>query len=158
MSDHTGRLRALSMAREAHKGQVDKAGRDYFRFHLIKVAKIVKERGGSDDAVTVAILHDILEDTDVTYRKLALQFGMVITDAVYELTKQPSEKYFQYIDRVVEKGGITVEVKIADTIDHLDDVSHISGSLIERYVKAAIKLGIGEEITMTEAPAGVWDA
>jgi len=138
------------MAREAHKGQVDKAGKDYFRFHLLKVAKLVRERGGSEDAVIVAILHDILEDTEVTYRKLLLQFGTVIADAVWVLTKLPSEKYFQYIDRVVHVGGLAKEVKIADTIDHLDDTSHISGSLIERYVKAAMKLGIGEEVTMTD--------
>ena len=147
--DHTSRLRALSMAREAHKGQLDKAGRDYFRFHLIKVARVVVGRGGSNEAVVVAILHDILEDTDVTYRQLVLAFGEVVADAVDDLTRREWETYAGYIERVADVGGLAKEVKIADIIDHLEDVSHIPGSLIERYVTAAVKLGVAEEVLMS---------
>ena len=149
MIDHTDRLRALGMARAAHKGQVDKAGRDYFRFHLLKVAKLVKERGGSEAAIITAILHDIVEDTDITLVDVLVGFGLDVSDAVDALTRREDETYYDYIDRVVDAGGIAREVKIADVIDHLEDVSHIPGSLIERYVTAAVKLGIAEEVLMS---------
>jgi (p)ppGpp synthase/HD superfamily hydrolase len=60
---------ARELARRAHRGQQDKAGRDYFEGHLVPIASAAKLFG--PDAVAAAWLHDVLEDTDVTIEDLA---------------------------------------------------------------------------------------
>lgn len=55
---------ARELARRAHHGQRDKAGRDYFEGHLLPIATASAAFGG--EVVAAAWLHDVLEDTNVT--------------------------------------------------------------------------------------------
>ena len=89
----------------------------------------------------VALLHDIVEDTDMTIKEISEYFPH-IWSAVDALSKREGEKYFDYIDRCIKTSyyDMALYVKIADTWDHLEEsfvggVQVISDSMIKRYKK-----------------------
>jgi guanosine-3',5'-bis(diphosphate) 3'-pyrophosphohydrolase len=81
-------LRAVEFAVRKHHGQMRKYGVDEpYVLHCIRVAMGVAHIG--EPAVTAALLHDVLEDTDTSYQELEQAFGTVIADIVAELTDPP---------------------------------------------------------------------
>lgn len=105
-------LRAFVLALEAHRGQKDKAGRCYI-WHPIRVAK--KVRG--ETLKTVALLHDTIEDTYVSFPLLERKFGIEVAVAVDSLSRRKGEDLQVYLERV--KGNeIARQVKIADLLDN----------------------------------------
>lgn len=88
----------VSIAREAHAGQLDKMGRDYFDAHLTPIAGGAKLF--SEQAEAAAWLHDVLEDTDVTADQL-LSLGVPpeVVAAVQSVTRRSTESYEQLIER-----------------------------------------------------------
>lgn len=114
---------AYFLAVSAHRGQKDKAGEDY-----IEHSKRVAEKFNSYIIKTIAILHDVLEDTWVTEEMLRNMFPERIVDAVVYLTRKEGESYKQYIERMCEprkthydeSGYWAREVKIADLTDNMD--------------------------------------
>lgn len=113
---------ALSIAVEVHKGQVDKMGLPYI-LHPIAVASKVDTL----ELKTIAILHDTIEDTDVTAEYL-LEKGIPqeLVDAVVLLSKPKDEEYEHYVRRVKENPLAKV-VKLAD-LSHNTDPSRAAGS------------------------------
>lgn len=106
---------ALAIASRAHSGQCDKAGNDYIS-HPLRVA----ERCRSPKAKIVALLHDTIEDTDVTAPYLLEQgFPREIVDAVLSVTRSEDEPYDDYVHRV-SANPIGREVKRADLEDNMD--------------------------------------
>lgn len=126
---------ALSVAKKAHAGQVDKAGEDYIK-HPIAVSEKVK----SEDEKIVALLHDTLEDTDLEYILIEDLFGETIADSVLTMTHKDEEEYFDYILRV-KQNPIARAVKIAD-LTHNMDLTRIPNPTekdfkrVEKYRKA----------------------
>ena len=126
---------ALSVAKEAHAGQVDKAGVDY-----IDHPTAVAEKVAAEDEKIVALLHDTLEDTDLTYDSIRDLFGETVADAVRTMTHRDDEDYFDYIRRV-KQNPISRAVKIAD-LDHNMDLSRLPRitdkdlKRVEKYRKA----------------------
>ena len=109
-------LKALSIAKRAHRGQTDKGGMPYW-LHPYRVGLSVAEYG--EDAMVVGFLHDVVEDTDITLRHLSyIGFWPHILDAVGALTRKEGESYKEYIGRV-ENNTIAMPVKIADLTDNL---------------------------------------
>ena len=101
--------KALAIASEAHKGQKDRGGAPYI-LHPINVANRCK----SDRAKVVALLHDVVEDSNVTLKDLddaGFPKDMVI--AVSFLTKKSYERYETYIISI-SNNELATEVKIAD--------------------------------------------
>ena len=137
---------AMMVAKLAHKGQFDKAGEDYFLGHVTRVVGKVAQShdlvnsGHLPQAVSVAYLHDVVEDTDVTIYDLANVFEDDIAAAVGVLTRKKDEQYFAYIHRVahtsISFARIARRVKIADLEDHLERKEFIPESLVKRYEKA----------------------
>lgn len=70
-------------------------------------------------AATVAMLHDIVEDTDTTLEDLKYQFSQEILDAVDHMTHRKGEKYADYIGRV-SVNDLARAVKIADLQDNMN--------------------------------------
>lgn len=106
---------ALRIAIRAHEGQQDKSGREYV-MHPICVA----ERCKDTRAKIVALLHDTIEDTDVTIEYLRKEgFPEEIIDAVLSVTKQEGENYEDFVRRAA-RNAIGKEVKIADLEDNMD--------------------------------------
>lgn len=106
---------ALELAIEKHKNQKDKSGKPYI-LHPLHVMETVK----SDDAKIVAILHDIIEDTDVTEKDL-LNAGLSkhIVDAVVMLTRSRDEDYMDYVKKL-SSNPLAKEVKLADLQHNMD--------------------------------------
>ncbi|MGP9606109.1 phosphohydrolase [Arthrobacter sp. MYb211] len=108
---------AETIARRAHEGQNDKSGADYIT-HPARVAANVSEQGGSEEAVAVAWLHDVLEDCAVTSSDL-LSAGIPqrVIDAVISVTKREGEQIEDYCARV-RANPIGLMVKYADLADN----------------------------------------
>ena len=112
--------KALQIAINAHFGQTDKSGRPYI-FHPLRVMN----NCSNVDEKIVAILHDVIEDTEITADQLIAQkFPRYIVDAIVALTKQQDELYEKFIRRIAWN-NIAVAVKIQDIKDNMD-VSRLS--------------------------------
>lgn len=106
---------AIDLATQRHAGQKDKAGQDYIQ-HPLRVMNAVD----TQDAKIVAILHDILEDTETTAHELnSLGFATHIVDAIQALTKQAGETRLQAAERTA-LNPLAVKVKLADLMDNMD--------------------------------------
>lgn len=110
---------AYEIARNAHAGQVDKAGADYI-LHPMTVASNVGDR---EEAVIVALLHDVCEDTDVTIQQLAEVFSEPIIEALSVMTHDKDTPYMEYVAQV-KQNPIARIVKIAD-MEHNMDLNRI---------------------------------
>lgn len=106
---------AKRIAVEAHKGQKGKSGEDYV-LHSIRVAEKCK----STNAKVVALLHDTIEDTDVSLEYLRSEgIPEEVIGAVLSVTKQKGENYEDFVSRAAAN-AIGREVKIADLEDNMD--------------------------------------
>lgn len=108
-------LLAKNIAKSVHKGQVDKAGVDYFAGHLTTVANGVN----NNKAKAIAYLHDSLEDTPLTSKELLKVFDKDIVKAVKVLTKPKNVKYLTYI-RNVKTNSLAKQVKLSDLRNNSD--------------------------------------
>lgn len=107
--------KALQIAIRAHKGQKDKAGHDYI-LHPIRVS----ERCDDPRAKIVALLHDTIEDTDVTADYLREEgFTEEIVEAVLAVTRSEGEEYDDYVRRAAQN-ELGRMVKRADLEDNMD--------------------------------------
>lgn len=106
---------AEQLAREAHEGQVDKAGNPYIT-HPARVAARVAD---DEYAAAAAWLHDVVEDTDVTLSDLEARFPTEVTDAVDALTRRDGEAPADYYARV-RQVPLALQVKLADLEDNSD--------------------------------------
>lgn len=80
---------ALEVATDAHYGQFRKYTFEPYITHPIAVSEIVKSVGGTEDQISAAILHDVVEDTWMSLTDLKLAgFSPKVISMVYELTKK----------------------------------------------------------------------
>lgn len=127
---------ALLIAIRAHEGQEDKSEREYV-MHPICVA----ERCKDPRAKIVALLHDTIEDTNITADYLRSEgFPEEIIGAVLSVTKQEGESYEDFVCRAAEN-PIGKEVKIADLEDNMDirrleTISDDDVNRLRKYLKA----------------------
>lgn len=132
---------ALRLALTAHVGQVDKAGQPYI-LHPLRLM----HRFTDPVAQAVALLHDVIEDTDVTAEHL-LQEGIPneVVSAVLALTRHESESYSQFITRA-GRNPLARRVKMADIEDNiqvlrLTRLTDQDLKRIAKYHKAWYQLG-----------------
>lgn len=106
---------AIIIATKAHADQVDKAGQPYILHPLRLMFKFQTEL-----EMTVAVLHDVVEDSDITPDDLRnLGFSNTVLDAIDCLTKRDNEDYDHFILRV-SKNNLAKKIKIEDIKDNLD--------------------------------------
>lgn len=102
---------ARLLARTAHAGQIDKAGRPYHE-HVEAIAELLAERG--HDAQIAGLLHDTIEDTDLTPHDLrAAGVPERVVQAVLSVTRRPGETYMDMIHRAAlihKRGEVAVEL------------------------------------------------
>ena len=134
---------ALELAARAHAGQVDKAGHDYLS-HPLRVAARVVDAG--EEAVAVALLHDVVEDSDVDIEDLvAAGFPEQVTEAVERLTRRDDEPHADAVRRAAAD-PLAAVVKRADLADNLDPArlallpQELRSRLIGRYEHAVTLL------------------
>ena len=112
----------MKIAYKQHEGQLDKAGLPYI-FHPYHLAE---QMGNDEYAICVALLHDVVEDTDMTLEELASQgFPAEIIYALKCLTHEEGVPYLgRYIERIKEN-PLARKVKLAD-LKHNSDLSRLS--------------------------------
>ena len=127
---------ALKLCFEAHKEQVDKSGMPYV-FHPFHLA----EQMNTEETTIVALLHDLVEDTDYTIEDLVdMGFDKSITDAIALMTHADNVAYMDYV-RAIKDNSIAKAVKLADLkhnsdLTRLDTVDEKALSRREKYLKA----------------------
>jgi len=106
---------ALSIAIKAHEGQKDKAGAPYL-LHVLRVMMSVEKM----DEKTVALLHDVVEDSETTIGELTKAgFPKKILKAVELLTKTDKKPYEDYIQEI-KNNDLARAVKLADLKDNMN--------------------------------------
>ena len=111
--------KALKLCFEAHKDQVDKSGMPYV-FHPFHLAEQMQD----EDTTIVALLHDVMEDTDYTLRDLeAMGFSERVLGALVLLTHDDNVPYMEYVAQI-KKNPIARAVKCAD-LKHNSDLSRL---------------------------------
>ena len=118
--------RAISIAAQAFEGHYDKAGRPYI-LHCLHVMRMVQLGGGDDEAMSIAVLHDIIEDcTDWTPERLLEEgFSVRVVTALGCLTHIEGESYDDYIRRVATNQDARM-TKLAD-LRHNSDITRLKG-------------------------------
>ena len=132
--------RALAIALEAHRGQKDRHGAPYI-LHPLRVMCRMR----TDPQRIVAVLHDVVEDSDWTLDQLRREgFSEEIVHAVDCLTKRPGEPYDETIRRAASH-PLARAVKLADLEDNMDlnrinDLTERDLERLRRYKAAKAQL------------------
>lgn len=107
--------RAIALAVMAHEGQVDKVGQPYILHPLRLMLKLYV-----DEERMAAVLHDTVEDTNVTLAQLTVEgFSSNVVNAVDHLTHREDQTYEAYIQRV-RYNPIAKKIKLLDLEDNMD--------------------------------------
>ena len=132
---------ALALAAKAHKGQRDKAGEPYI-LHPIRLMLSVPD----EPARIVALLHDVVEDTETSMEELrAAGYPEDLLAALDCVTRRDTETYEEFIDRIAPN-ELARRVKLADLADNMDPsrfpvITEKDRIRLERYKAAWAKLG-----------------
>lgn len=119
--------RAYEIMKKAHEGQLDKAGVPYY-FHPTYVAEGMTD----EDTTVVALLHDVVEDTEYTIEMLREEgFTEKQLTALDCITHRDSETYFDYVRRVKDN-EVAKAVKFKD-LEHNMDLSRIKNPTEKDY-------------------------
>lgn len=128
--------KAMKLCFEAHRNQVDKSGMPYV-FHPFHLAEQMR-----DEITTVtALLHDVVEDTDITLADLsAMGFPGEVIDALALLARDDSVPYTDYI-ALIKNNPVAKAVKLADLrhnsdLSRLDEITEKALERAEKYAKA----------------------
>ena len=107
--------------------------------HAERVMNLVRPFG--KEYMMVALLHDIIEDTEITIDELALvdssNINFTTINDIFTLTRKQNQTYFEYIDDIVTKGSRRAKtIKYYDILDHLNNKATLKPTLEKRYLKA----------------------
>jgi (p)ppGpp synthase/HD superfamily hydrolase len=116
----------LVLATNSHAGQYDRGGNPYI-LHPLKVMHYLKS--DDEELQCIALGHDIIEDTDVTYRELeGLGFTGRVINGIRALTKVKGETYDEYKEKV-KANRDSARVKMAD-LRHNSDIRRLKGKTV----------------------------
>jgi (p)ppGpp synthase/HD superfamily hydrolase len=142
--------KAIQIAVQAHHGQKDKYGDPYILHPLRMMCSLEDE-----NARVVAVLHDVVEDTDWSFDDLKKEgFGAEILDALDCVTRRDEESYEDFVNRSASN-PLARRVKLADLKDNMDvrrmrEVKAKDVERFEKYLRAYRKL---QEVELsTKAP------
>lgn len=154
--------RAYLLAEKAHSGQFRASGEPYI-IHPVEAAKITVQLGMDTDTVVTALLHDVVEDTDVTLDEIKKEFGADVANLVDGVTKlkqikkvNNASKEEQQAENVrkmfmaMAKDIRVIIVKLADRLHNMRTIDakpvekqrRIAHETMEIYAPLAHRLGI----------------
>ncbi len=120
-------LQALEFAAIAHHGQVRRGLREVpYISHPAAVGLLLARAGFSEDVVIAGVLHDVLEDTEVTPTELEERFGKLVTDYVQGVSE---DKTLEYVPRklqyIVQIETALPEVKAISAADKIANMTNV---------------------------------
>lgn len=152
--------KAYDFANRAHDGQLRASGEPYFN-HVVATARTLAEFGMSPTVVAAGLLHDTVEDTDVTEEELEKEFGTEIRFLVHGITKLGKLKY-KGVERNAEnlrkffvsmaEDLRVIVIKLADRLHNVQTLQHVRPDKQKRialetldiYAPLANRLGMGK--------------
>ena len=131
-------VKAMNIAYQAHYGQTDKCGCPYV-FHPLHLAEQMRD----EYTTCAALLHDVVEDTDMMIEQLAGEFPEPIITAIRLLTHEDGVDYYEYV-RGLKGNDIAKAVKLADLAHNsdrdrcalVDEPQERTESRMKKYEKA----------------------
>ena len=134
--------KAIKLCYKAHAGQVDKSGLPYVH-HPLHLA----EQMDDEVSTIVALLHDVVEDTDYTLEDLEqMDFSDDVIEAIRLMTHDDSVPYFDYV-REIARNPIATKVKLAD-LAHNSDLSRLDHEPTEIDLERVRKYQKAREILL----------
>jgi len=151
-------LRARAFATRAHTGQVRKYTGEPYIMHPIEVSEIVARHNGSKEMIAAALLHDVVEDTDININEIRAEFGDIVANLVDDLTdisklEDGNRAFRKGLDRehTANASAAAMAVKAADLISNTKSIVAHDPSFAKVYLqeKRAL-LGVMFKIKHTE--------
>jgi len=154
-------VKAYSFAQSAHDGQLRNSGEKFF-IHPVNVAYILADMNMDTATIVAALLHDVIEDTEITYENIVEEFGVEIADLVDGVTKLKKLQYktkqesqaenLRKMVMAMAKDIRVIIVKLADrlhnmrTLEYMNDGKRkeIALETLEIYAPIAHRLGISK--------------
>lgn len=151
--------RAFLVAKKAHIGQIRKSGQDYIT-HPLAVAEIISSLKLDPRCVSAALLHDVVEDTKVTYQDIHRKFGQDIADLVEGVTKikripavskkENQAENFRKLLMAMCKDIRVLIIKLADRLHNMQTIEYmprthqirIALETLDIYAPLARRLGV----------------
>jgi len=127
---------AYEMASRSHHGQRRKDNGAPYVTHPVRVARLVQAEGLGEEVVAAALLHDVVEDSDVSLSEIARRFGPAVAELVGALTEDDriadyEERKAEHRDRVEAAGPAAVAVYTADKLANLRDMRRLYAEIGE---------------------------
>src|SRR5215204_428442 len=151
--------RAFAYAARAHEGQLRRSGEEFIR-HPWSVAKLVAELRLDEETIAAALLHDVVEDTDVELDDLRAEFGSEIAQLVegvakltriqFQTREQTQADNYRKMIVALADGPRVIPIKLADRLHNMRTIEHLpkqkqvqtSKETLEVYAPLAHRLGI----------------
>jgi len=135
--------KAIYFAKEYHAGQLRKSGEPFYS-HPLEVAYIVSDYSLKTEVIVTSILHDILEDTEVTASMLAEAFNSRIAEMVDRLTRDRPDGIKLSVEQVLRNAWVqndkeVVLIKIIDRIHNIRTVNYLAPEKQKKQVTETIK-------------------
>lgn len=149
---------AHNFAKNAHENQKRYSGRPYIT-HPIEVSLLIRSKGYSVDTIIAGLLHDTIEDTNITFEELNDKFGEKIAKVVYDVTKLNRLLYkkdiitaSQHFLSTFQDDPQAVIIKLFDRLENLRSLyfipphkkKRVAEETIEVYALVASKLGFND--------------
>lgn len=152
-------MKAYNFAEEKHHNQYRKSGESYI-IHPLNVAYILAQIGLDDNTICAALLHDVVEDTDVTNEDIKKQFGEEIAEMVAGVTKLSNMQFTSVEEQQVEdyrkmflamgKDIRVILIKLADRLHNMRTLKYLTrdrqianaNETMELYAPLANRLGM----------------
>ena len=133
--------RAIQFATQAHEGQFRKYTHDPYITHPLAVMEIVRGvPGHTEEMLVAAVLHDVVEDTDVSLMEIQEEFGDAVSDLVLHLTDISTPEDGNRLKRkrkdaqwYAQGSAQAQTIKVADFIDNTRDIAQHAPRFWEVY-------------------------
>ncbi len=156
--------KAISFAKKYHQGQLRKSGEPFYS-HPLEVAYIISDYNLKTDVIAASILHDIVEDTEVTIKIILENFGPRIAEMVDRLTRDRPDGSKLSIKELLNNAYELQDqevllIKLIDRLHNIRTIKSMSAQKIEKivaetltnFIASSIYLGLLEvEQQLTES-------
>jgi (p)ppGpp synthase/HD superfamily hydrolase len=141
---------AYRLASDAHEGQLRKDNGSPYITHPVTVAELLHDAGFDDEVIAAALLHDVVEDTEMGPDEIAERFGDRVAEVVEALSEDEGiqdyeERKREHREQVEESGRDAIAIYIADKLSNLRDMRRIyaeEGETIASRFKAPLDVRV----------------
>lgn len=150
-------LKAIRFANKFHHGQVRKGTGDPYYYHPVAVGLILVAYKSSKhlaELLCAAILHDTLEDTNLSFETITKEFGSLVASLVYELTNDEEEiekigKLAYHKKKLVGMSSYGLYLKLADRLHNISD--NPSDKMVSETVELMVHLKKNRKLTKSQS-------